>query len=476
MDSRIVPHSLIGLLALSLGLACTFSPHPKSGAQACSPGDNLCPEGYLCETDHRCWLAGDALVDAGPGGHGGGAGQMGSGASGGNSAASGATGGIPSADSNFVLTTVGAGQSPAIAVDKSGSAHIAYFNYDQGKIRYATNRSGSWVIADIATANLAPNNIGASLAEATPSIAVDSNGNVHISYYEATYVFRFGVATRLQYVTNKSGSWVTVDLSYSYYFGMNSSIAAGPNGEVYVVYPWSDCIQTLAATDAPVDCNNEVRLSTNESGSWRSYPVLLDPTTIIGPYTYFPGYGYDAALRIALDSNTHLHVVSSQYSSQHASKIVNYSTNVSGTWKTTAVEETTDNYDYHWPSLAISRGSIPVVAYYGDNAVRIATNSTGTWTPFVTTNGSFAQSTGCMPRIAIDASDWIYVVCPGRVDVYGPEFSGTLVGSLGSTQLSGMTVGTYTLGVTTVLALDTKDKVHIAYQSSGGQIMYVTNK
>jgi len=151
-----------------------LQPHPKSGAQACSPGDNLCPEatcanrppnvaGRGCTSGRRAWRPwrgrrpdGQRSLRR-------------------KQCSQRSTGGIP----RRIQLRLDHRRRRPIASHcgrQERKRPYRYFNYDQGKIRYATNRSGSWVIADIATANLAPNNIGASLAEATPSIAVDSNG------------------------------------------------------------------------------------------------------------------------------------------------------------------------------------------------------------------------------------------------------------------------------------------------------------
>jgi hypothetical protein len=71
---------------------CTFDPHPKSGVQACSPGDGLCPHGYVCAADNMCWLPEDLAADAGGAGTGGGTPN-----SGGTPGVGGATGGSPAA-------------------------------------------------------------------------------------------------------------------------------------------------------------------------------------------------------------------------------------------------------------------------------------------------------------------------------------------------------------------------------------------
>jgi hypothetical protein len=60
------------LTIASVSAACTFSPHPKSGTQECSPGSSLCPPGYVCGVDNLCWLPSDGSGGLSLGGEAGG--------------------------------------------------------------------------------------------------------------------------------------------------------------------------------------------------------------------------------------------------------------------------------------------------------------------------------------------------------------------------------------------------------------------
>src|SRR4030067_637801 len=61
------------------------------------------------------------------------------------------------------------------------------------------------------------------------SIAVDSSGNSHISYYDSTN-------TDPTYATNAAGSWVTATVDSSGDVGQYTSIAVDTSGKAYISY------------------------------------------------------------------------------------------------------------------------------------------------------------------------------------------------------------------------------------------------
>jgi hypothetical protein len=64
-----ITRNIVGLAVTAAGLACSYSPHPEDGKQGCY--NQECPDGYLCQSDNRCWLVGH-----GPGGVGGSGGTI----------------------------------------------------------------------------------------------------------------------------------------------------------------------------------------------------------------------------------------------------------------------------------------------------------------------------------------------------------------------------------------------------------------
>jgi hypothetical protein len=91
-------------------------------------------------------------------------------------------------------------------IDKNNKIHIVYNSFNLG-IKYATNKTGSWVTtmihAEDSTMYMTTYN----------DIAVDSSGFVHIVYTTSWMVVTGEAA--VYYATNKTGSWVKTKLAYA---------------------------------------------------------------------------------------------------------------------------------------------------------------------------------------------------------------------------------------------------------------------
>ena len=130
----------------------------------------------------------------------------------------------------------------SIAVDLYGNVHIIFSDY-WGDIKYLTNASGVW----ISDAVDSQGNVGYD-----SSIAVDSAGNVSISYYDRTNA-------DLKYATNASGIWVTETVDNQGDVGEYASIALDSTGNAHISY-----------YDAT---NQSLKYTTNVSGEWESFII-----------------------------------------------------------------------------------------------------------------------------------------------------------------------------------------------------------
>ena len=74
----------------------------------------------------------------------------------------------------------------SIAIDSGGKVHISYFDYTNFALKYATHTTGAWTKATLD--NLLGNFGGYT------SIAIGGSGKVHISYY-------YNAIGALKYVT-----------------------------------------------------------------------------------------------------------------------------------------------------------------------------------------------------------------------------------------------------------------------------------
>jgi hypothetical protein len=118
----------------------------------------------------------------------------------------------------------------ALAVDAQGKNHILYIgaftaysstdDVQTGVVRYATDKSGAWVVTTIDSAS----------AYIHPRIALDANGKVYASYNDALN------GNRLKFASNLSGSWRSVNLDPTGNLGPSSLIIDG-TGALRLAFP-----------------------------------------------------------------------------------------------------------------------------------------------------------------------------------------------------------------------------------------------
>ncbi len=117
------------------------------------------------------------------------------------------------------------GQSTSLAIDSSGQIHISYYDKTNGDLKHATNATGEWVKETLDSSG----NSGLS-----SSIVMDLAGNLHISYLgDCSYSCK-----EIKYATNASGAWVT-EIAKSAPSGnsySSTSIAVISSGTIYIAY------------------------------------------------------------------------------------------------------------------------------------------------------------------------------------------------------------------------------------------------
>ena len=178
-----------------------------------------------------------------------------------------------------------AGGTRSIALDPFGAVHISYAG-----VKYATNASGSWTTEEFGSGPVFPD-------ECHSSIAVDSDGKAHISY------FTHKDALSLGYATNASGEWEKVLVDQGSYgedteiesVGLFNSIALDSEGHVHISYycDYNDY--------DPDKYGGELRYATNASGAW-------EITAIEWSYAEGDICGTGGYTSIAIDSDNYVHI------------------------------------------------------------------------------------------------------------------------------------------------------------------------
>ena len=126
----------------------------------------------------------------------------------------------PLSNTACATTNIEVGKYPSIAIDSNDNVHISYYDQSYNKIKYAENIIQGWGIENI--------DYYQEYINAT-SIAIGSNNKVHISYTDKNPLS----LGKLYYATNATGSWIISTIAAGSY---NASIAIDSNDKVHISY------------------------------------------------------------------------------------------------------------------------------------------------------------------------------------------------------------------------------------------------
>ncbi len=241
--------------------------------------------------------------------------------------------------SGFISDAVGSiyGMNTSIALDKQCNAHISYTN-DLNNLRYAFIKNDGQIFVGMADSS-------ASYSSST-SLAIDSKGFVHISGYN-------GTSYNIKYVTNQSGRFVAADdMDYTVNTGKYSAIAVDSQDKIHLSY-------------FEENGGGYLRYNTNLFGNWQKMRIE-EFYGNMGMYT-----------SIAVDSKNRIHIA---YYDPNAPGNLMYATNKNGVWNEWQVE-LLDSGAGEYTSIAIDGNDRVHISYYGNstNSVKYITKVSGQW-------------------------------------------------------------------------------------------------
>lgn len=363
---------------------------------------------------------------------------------------------------NAEVDTVGdVGLYPAVAVDGAGDAHIAYYDASLDELKYATNASGAWV-AEVIDADVGWDAIAYSINYSAPfaSIAADSAGKAHVSYYDA-------VDQEIRFATNASGAWISELIEGTgpvsgADVGIIPSLALDGDDHAHVGY-----CQALAG-----GYTGPVRYATNAGGGWVIQTAVAS------------GALYPAGLALALGDDGSVHIAYAYEATPYQG--IAYVTNATGPWASETVFEASDplHQIVYGPSgLCVdSAGDAHIAlgaAYVGFSEytlyVNYMSNASGSWTGENLYTASYPTSVAYMGGIALDSSDAAHVS-------FGVMSADTPLGSLRhATNASGAwvieTAVAEDAGLFSAIAVDGQDAVHMVhYDPTNQDLEYCTNQ
>jgi len=209
--------------------------------------------------------------------------------------------------------------STSIVLASDDSPRISFIrraNPSSGFLCFASQESGSWNISTIESGN----------TYGTNSLALDSNGNPHISYYDATNKV-------LKYTTLEGSTWITTVADNAGDVGQYCSLVLDGNGKPHISY-----------YDAT---NKDLKYATLEGSTWIT--TVVDSSGEVGGYC-----------SLALDNNGLPHI--SYYDATN--KDLKYATLEGSAWVNTVVDSVEDVGSYC--SLALDSNGFPHISYFYD--------------------------------------------------------------------------------------------------------------
>ena len=300
----------------------------------------------------------------------------------------------------------GASMQPAIAVGSNGSVHVAWEDTAPGDkeiyYRRSTDYGDTWDPAKRISLT------GGSSED--PSMAVDSQGTVHIAWYDDTpgnwdiYYARS---------TDGGDSWSRARrISWTLGRSMNPTVAVDPGSNIHIV--WHDNtsgnmeVLYKKSPDGGLSWNAGMRISSNLSG------VSQCPH-----------------LAIESKNPTHIHVVWYDETPGNPEIYWRESTDGGTTWRGQPVRLTMNEGNSYWPAIALDTSDTVHVVWHdtrpGDAEIYYKRSSAGGGVPWSADRRlSWNSGVSIMPTIAIDSSDSIHVFwhdfAAGNAQIYYKKY------------------------------------------------------
>lgn len=134
-----------------------------------------------------------------------------------------------------IQTVVSVGDSkpaPKLTIDGAGGSHMVFYDTNRGELKYAMQKGSKWQIETldhVGDIGYDPNLGRKDSLGSTPSLIVDSENNLHLSYYH-------GAGDDLRYAVRRDGQWVKAVIDSEGDVGRYSTLAIDAQKTVHIVY------------------------------------------------------------------------------------------------------------------------------------------------------------------------------------------------------------------------------------------------
>jgi len=158
---------------------------------------------------------------------------------------------------------------PTIALDSQGNVHIVSTSTYDSRLIYLTNRGGEWQQEEV-------DNVGLSMTVSHKAIALDETGALHIAYmveHEMSYFLPW--LTGLKYATNQSGDWEKQWISAATFGGWHPDLTVRPDGRVLISHAsglqWLKLVEIdgeeISSTEVSPDGVEYTALAVDDAGA-----------------------------------------------------------------------------------------------------------------------------------------------------------------------------------------------------------------
>ena len=316
---------------------------------------------------------------------------------------------------------------PRVTLDAAGSLHLVYQKDLEKSLRYATNKSGGWVVETIyEEAEILDDRYG--------SIRVDGAGVVHVGFYA------YEPAEAVMYATRQADSWMIDPVASTY--PTDVYVDLGPDDSVHMTYRQKGNDGGLV-------------YATQQADGWN-----ID---IFAPAW---GVGHPA---LDIDDQGAAHVGYVYYGEPY---VINYATNKSGVWNIEELDNDQDKAYYGGAFAADSLGYVHLsyqVYEYESFYFRYATNNADGWT---IVNPDTSWYNGYASSLAIDQADKVHI---GYLELDNHDelrYATNQSGSWSAEVIDESFVG----GSCNSLALDGEGYEHVSFLGGHGyDLMYANN-
>ncbi len=320
---------------------------------------------------------------------------------------------------NGTIDSGGAGSWPSIAVDGDGHVHVSYYDYNHGGVKYASDESGVWAARFVQT--------GATVGDYT-SIAADGQGKSYISYHDSGN-------NDLRYATNADGTWKNSTVDHNGVVGEFTSIAVSANGSVSIAY---------------YDLGNRSLKYAHLVGAQWQIETVDDPVAEVGEYA-----------SLALDASGSPHITYFDLTNG----CLKYAYKTSTGWTIASLAVTTGAAGPN--DLVLNSTGVPYVAYTSlSTHILSVAHLGGSWVSDPLTGSPQA---GIHVSMGMDENDVQYVTYMG----FASQVLVRAMNATGSWSYSTID-STLGAGLFNSMTIDGNQKIQVAYLENG-RLKYATN-